>query len=41
MTLPCVNRIARGGEQPVNKVFKTMDEPGHDVELTYKKKAAE
>ena len=37
-----VNRITKGREQIVNKTFvKMMDELGYDVELTYKKKAAE
>ena len=32
----------RAGEQIVNKTFvKMMDELGYDVELTYKKKAAD
>ena len=40
--LPYVNRITRGREQLVNKTFlRMMDELGYDVELTYKKKAAE
>ena len=34
--------ITKGREQIVNKTFvKMMDELGYDVELTYKKKAAE
>ena len=42
VSLPYVNRITRGREQLVNKTFlKMMDELGYDVELTYKKKAAE
>jgi len=37
-----MNRIAKGLEQIMNKTFvKIMDELGYDVELTYKKKAAE
>ena len=37
-----MNRIAKGREQIVNKTFvKMMDELGYDVELIYKKKAAE
>ena len=41
-TYTCVNRITKGREQIVNKTFvKMMDELGYDVELTYKKKAAE
>ena len=42
VSLPYVNRITRGREQLVNKTFlKMMDELGYDVELTYKKKAAD
>ena len=42
VTLSYVNRITKGREQIVNKTFvKMMDELGYDVELTYKKKAAE
>ena len=42
VSLPYVNQITRGREQLVNKTFlKMMDELGYDVELTYKKKAAE
>ena len=42
VSLPYVNRIIRGREQIVNKTFiKILDELGYDVELTYKKKAAE
>ena len=42
VSLPYVNRIIRGREQIVNKTFvKMMDELGYDVELTYKKKAAD
>ena len=42
VSLPYVNRITRGREQLVNKTFlKMLDELGFDVELTYKKKAAE
>ena len=42
VSLPYVNRITKGREQIVNKTFlKMMDELGYDVELTYKKKAAE
>ena len=37
-----VNPISKGREQIVNKTFvKMMDELGYDVELTYKKKAAD
>ena len=37
-----VNRITKGRKQIVNKTFvKMMDELGYDVELTYKKKAAD
>ena len=37
-----MNRITKGREQIVNKTFiKMMDELGYNVELTYKKKAAE
>ena len=37
-----VNKIVRSKEQIVNKTFvKMMDELGYDVELTYKKKAAD
>ncbi len=37
-----MNRITKGREQIVNKTFiKMMDELGYDVELTYKKMAAE
>ena len=40
--IPYVNRITKGREQIVNKTFvKMMDELGYDVELTYKKKAAD
>ena len=40
--LAYVNRITKGREQIVNKTFvKMMDELGYDVELTYKKKAAD
>ena len=42
VSLPYVNRIIRGREQIVNKTFiKILDELGYDVELTYKKKAAD
>ena len=42
VSVPYVNRIIKGREQIVNKTFvKIMDELGYDVELTYKKKAAE
>ena len=42
VSLPYVNRITKGREQLVNKTFlKMMDELGYDVELTYKKKAAD
>jgi len=42
VTLSYVNRITKGREQIVNKTFvKMMDELGYDVELTYKKKAAD
>ena len=42
MSLPYVNRITCGREQLINKTFlRMMDELGYDVELTYKKKAAE
>ena len=42
VSLPYVNRITRSREQLVNKTFlKMLDELGFDVELTYKKKAAE
>ena len=42
VSLAYVNRITKGREQIVNKTFvKMMDELGYDVELTYKKKAAE
>ena len=42
VSLSYVNRITRGREQLVNKTFlKMLDELGFDVELTYKKKAAE
>ena len=42
VTLSYVNRITKGREQIVNKTFvKMMDERGYDVELTYKKKAAD
>ena len=41
-SLAYMNRITNGYEQIVNKTFvKMMDELGYDVELTYKKKAAE
>lgn len=41
VSVPYVNRIIKGREQIVNKTFvKIMDELGYDVELTYKKKAA-
>ena len=37
-----MNHITKGWEQIVNKTFvRMMDELGYDVELTYKKKAAE
>ena len=40
--LSYVNRITKGREQIVNKTFvKMMDELGYDVEITYKKKAAD
>ena len=42
VSLSYVNRITKGREQIVNKTFvKMMDELGYDVELTYKKKAAD
>ena len=42
VSLPYVNRIIRGREQLVNKIFlKMMDELGYDVELTYKKRRNE
>ena len=42
VSLLYVNRITRGREQLVNKIFlRMMDELGYDVELTYKKKATE
>ena len=42
VSLAYVNRITKGREQIVNKTFvKMMDELGYDVELTYKKKAAD
>ena len=42
VSLPYVNRITHGREQLINKTFlRMMDELGYDVELTYKKKAAE
>ena len=42
VTRSYVNRITKGREQIVNKTFvKMLDELGYDVELTYKKKAAE
>ena len=42
VSLAYVNRIIKGREQIVNKTFvKMMDELGYDVELTYKKKAAD
>ena len=42
VSLSYVNRITKGREQIVNKTFvRMMDELGYDVELTYKKKAAE
>jgi hypothetical protein len=41
-SLAYVNRITNGYEQIVNKTFvKMLDELGYDVELTYKKKAAD
>jgi len=37
-----MNRITKGWEQIINKTLvKMMDELDYDVELTYKKKAAE
>ena len=37
-----VSRIVNGGDKVVNKTFVSMMEAlGYDVELTYKKKAAE
>ena len=42
VTLSYVNRITKGREQIVNKMFvKMMDELGYDVELTYKRKTEE
>lgn len=42
VTLSYVNHITRSREQIANKTFvKMMDELGYDVELTYKKKAAD
>ena len=42
VSLSYVNRITKGREQIVSKTFvKMLDELGYDVELTYKKKAAE
>ena len=42
VSLAYVNRITKGREQIVNRTFvKMMDELGYDVELTYKKKAAD
>ena len=42
VSLSNVNRISKGREQIVNKTFvKIIDELGYDVELTYKKKAAD
>ena len=42
VSLSYVNRITKGREQIVNKTFvKMMDVLGYDVELTYKKKAAD
>ena len=42
VSLSYVNLITKGREQIVNKTFvKMMDELGYDVELTYKKKAAD
>ena len=42
VSLAYVNRITKGREQIVNKTFlKMMDELGCDVELIYKKKAAD
>ena len=42
VSLSYVNRITKGREQIVNKTFvKMMDELGYDVEITYKKKAAD
>ena len=42
VSLSYVNRITKGREQIVNKTFvKMMDELGYDVELTYKKMAAD
>jgi len=42
VSLSYVNRITKGREQLINKTFlKMLDELGYDVELTYKKKAAE
>ncbi len=40
--LAYVNHTIKDRENIVNKLFmKTMDELGYDVELTYKKKAAD
>ena len=42
VSLAYVNRITCGREQLINKTFlRMMDELGYDVDLTYKKKAAE
>ena len=42
VSLSYVNRITKGREQIVNKTFvKMMDELDYDVEITYKKKAAD
>ena len=42
VSLSYVNRITKGREQIVNKIFvKMLDELGYDVELTYKKKTVE
>ncbi|MBQ8093146.1 MAG: helix-turn-helix transcriptional regulator [Clostridia bacterium] len=42
ITLSYVNRITKGREQILNKTFvKMMEALGYDVELTYKKKAAD
>ena len=42
VSLVYVNRITKDREQIVKKTFvKMMDEIGYDVELTYKKKAAD
>ena len=42
VSLAYVNRITKGREQIVNRTFvKMMDELGYDVEMTYKKKAAD